>query len=104
MKLNKTWHSNKFTYVSALLMGLSMLLSGGVTGLGDDDKCRVLVMRGGGTKGTYETGALRGIIEGLDPKEYAYDVVSGVSVGAVNAVMLAIYPKGKEADAVSELE
>lgn len=61
-------------------------------------------MRGGGTKGTYEAGALRGIIEALDPLEYSYDVVSGVSVGAVNSVMLAIYPKGKEADAVTELE
>ena len=72
--------------------------------LGNDDKCRVLVMRGGGTKGAYETGALKAIVENLKPIEYQYDVVSGVSIGAVNSVMLAVHPKGKEHDAVVELE
>jgi len=60
----------------------------------DDEKCRALALRGGGTKGAYEVGVLRAMIEMLDPLEYAYDVVEGVSVGGLNAGLLASYEKG----------
>lgn len=72
--------------------------------LAASDKCKVLALRGGGTKGAYESGALRAITNLLPKDEFAYDVVTGVSIGAVNAVMMAIHEKGNETGAVDELE
>lgn len=40
----------------------------------------------------------------MDPIEYQYDVVGGVSVGAINAAFIALYPKGEELAAVLRLE
>lgn len=61
-------------------------------------------MRGGGTKGAYEVGALGAMVEMLDPLEYAYDVVVGVSIGAYNAAALATFPRGQEKAAQAFLE
>jgi len=60
-------------------------------------------MRGGGTKGAYEVGALKAIISELDPIEYQYDVVVGVSIGAINAAIFALHPPGDEKKALKEL-
>lgn len=59
-----------------------------------DDKCRVLALRGGGTKGAYEVGALKAMADMLDPIDIAYDVVEGVSIGGMNAGLFATYPRG----------
>ena len=40
------------------------------------------------------------MIHNLDPVEYSYDVVVGVSVGAINAAVLGIYEKGEEKQAI----
>lgn len=69
-----------------------------------DGKCRALALRGGGSKGAYEVGFLKAMTEKLNPVEYHYDVVVGVSVGAINAALLAIYEPGQEKAAVEELE
>ena len=53
-------------------------------------------MRGGGTKGAYEVGALKVMSEMLDPIDVAYDVVAGVSVGAINAGIFSSYKRGDE--------
>ena len=66
-------------------------------------KCQALAMRGGGTKGAYEVGALKAMIEALPPEDVAYDVVVGVSIGGVNAGLLAMFEIGKEAEAVDYL-
>lgn len=79
---------------------LSML----ATAISPDGKCRVLALRGGGTKGAYEVGALKAITKHLKPIDYHYDVVAGVSIGALNAVMLAIEPPGKEKEGIATLE
>lgn len=68
-----------------------------------DGKCRVLALRGGGSKGAYEAGVLKGLIKNLDPLEYQYDIVVGVSVGALNAAVLAVHELGDEKNAVDEL-
>ena len=62
------------------------------------------MLRGGGVHGSYEVGVFKALIESLDPIEYAYDVISGVSVGAINGAMLAFYPPGEEKNALAELE
>jgi predicted acylesterase/phospholipase RssA len=83
---------------TALVCGL-----GQASELYKDEKCRVLALRGGGNKGAYEVGALKAFITVLDPKEIAYDVVEGVSIGGLNAAGLALYPKGQEKEAVEQL-
>ena len=48
-----------------------------------------LVLSGGGARGAYEVGILQGIVEVLDRGESddsPFDIVSGTSVGAINAV------------------
>jgi NTE family protein len=59
-----------------------------------DGKCRALALRGGGSKGAYEVGVLKGMMKTMNPADYMYDVVVGVSVGAVNAALIGIYPPG----------
>jgi NTE family protein len=56
------------------------------------DVCTALVVSGGGARGAYQTGVLRGLVEqgflgGLSP----IDVFVGSSAGALNAAMLAAY-------------
>lgn len=60
-------------------------------------------MRGGGTKGAYEVGALKAITDFLIPLEYAYDVIVGVSCGGINAGLLATYERGFEKIAIDYL-
>jgi len=57
---------------------------------------RALVLSGGGARGAYQVGVLRKVLkdEGRD-----YDIICGVSVGAINAAGLAQFPKGKGAEA-----
>ena len=59
-------------------------------------KCRALVLEGGGDKGAYQVGGIRGLVENLPPKESMYDVISGVSIGAINAVGFSFFEKGDE--------
>lgn len=53
---------------------------------------RALVLSGGGAKGAFQFGALRYIVEremgGAQPADY-FPIISGVSVGALNGVMMA---------------
>jgi NTE family protein len=62
-----------------------------------------LALRGGGAHGSYEVGALKAFVDNLSPHEYAYDIVSGVSVGSINGALLALHEIGQEKDAVDEL-
>ena len=68
-----------------------------------DEKCRILVLRGGGVHGAYEVGAIKALVESLDPVEHAYDYISEVSVGALNAGVMAKFGKGEEAAGLEEL-
>lgn len=65
-------------------------------------KCRALVLQGGGDKGSYQVGALAEMLE-LIPDEIHYDVVSGVSAGALNAGGFSQFPPGQEAQAIEFL-
>jgi NTE family protein len=73
------------------------------TKIADDGKCRVLAMRGGGTKGAYEAGALKAMAELQDPIDIAYDVLAGVSIGAMNAGYFATFERGDEAEGIQAL-
>lgn len=67
------------------------------------DRCLILGLRGGGVHGAYEVGALQAFTDLLDPADYRYDFVSGVSVGAINGAMVAMAEKGDERSAVQEM-
>ncbi|CEM09654.1 unnamed protein product [Vitrella brassicaformis CCMP3155] len=67
-------------------------------------KCHALILSGGGDKGAYEAGAIKGLVESLDEAERAWKVVSGVSVGALNAMPSLHYKVGDEAEWASFLE
>lgn len=68
-----------------------------------DEICRALALRGGGTKGAYEVGVLLGFLKHLKPEDMAYDVVVGVSIGAINGAIMALYEKGDEKSAIAKL-
>ena len=48
-------------------------------------------------------GAIAGLVNATAAADHAYDAVSGVSGGAINAVMLASYAKGDESSAVTRM-
>ena len=51
-------------------------------------------MSGGGTKGSFEAGALWQMARMLNGTDMEYDVLSGISVGAINSAAFALFPKG----------
>jgi predicted acylesterase/phospholipase RssA len=54
-------------------------------------------MSGGGTKGAYEAGAMWGMYNTIaDKTKLQYDVVTGVSAGSINTMLVAMYGKGEE--------
>jgi NTE family protein len=61
-------------------------------------------MMGGGSRGAYEAGVLKAMAELLDPIDYAYDVVQGVSIGSVNAAMYAVNEWGDEKRTIKWME
>ena len=71
--------------------------------LADDGKCRILALRGGGVHGAFEAGVLQALTERMPANEIKYDYVSGVSVGAMNASIIALFPPGDEKEAVEYL-
>ena len=56
-------------------------------------KCRALCLSGGANKGVYEAGLLYGLAHSDKAEDYFYDVVTGVSAGAINAGAVAVWPK-----------
>jgi predicted acylesterase/phospholipase RssA len=68
-----------------LLPIAATLLILAVKTLSADGKCRVLALRGGGVHGSFEVGVIKAFVEKLDPIDVQYDIVSGVSIGALIA-------------------
>ena len=63
------------------------------------EKCRILSFHGGGIHGSFEAGVLKALMEHMPTEEVKYDIISGVSIGAINAAVFALYPKGEEKEA-----
>ena len=53
------------------------------------DVCRALALSGGGANGAWEAGIFWGLVNYGDPADFAYDVVTGISAGAINTAGLA---------------
>lgn len=61
---------------------------------------RALVLAGGGSKGSYQSGALQYILGEL---EVQYDIFCGVSVGAINSAFLSMFELGNEKYSIKKL-
>ncbi len=48
-------------------------------------------MSGGGSKGAYQVGVITKLVELLEADEVTWDVVSGVSAGALNSGLVSKY-------------
>lgn len=62
---------------------------------------RALVLSGGGSKGSYQVGALLHLLGNLKIK---YDILCGVSVGAINSAYLAMFKHGEEKKSIESLQ
>jgi NTE family protein len=62
---------------------------------------KALVLSGGGVKGAYQVGALKYL---MGECHQEYDIVCGISVGALNAAGISQIEKGKPVEAISWLE
>ena len=62
---------------------------------GKEKRCRLLSLSGGGAKGAYAVGVLKGVLENLEGDEGEYDVLSGVSVGSINALGMSMFDYGE---------
>jgi predicted acylesterase/phospholipase RssA len=58
--------------------------------------CRALSLSGGGSKGAYEVGVLHQMARQLQGEDKVYDVMSGISVGSLNAAAMSLFEKGDE--------
>ena len=61
---------------------------------------RALVLSGGGSKGAFQVGALEHLLGDL---EITYDIITGISVGALNGSFLSMYKAGEEKQAIAGL-
>jgi len=55
-----------------------------------------MALSGGGSKGAYEAGAVWQLAHSLAPEDVTWDVVSGVSAGALNSAGMSIFAVGEE--------
>lgn len=61
-------------------------------------KCHALVLSGGSNNGAWEAGVMWGLLHYGEPTDYAWDVVTGVSAGAINTSGIATWAPGTEVE------
>ena len=59
-------------------------------------KCMALCLAGGGAKGSYEAGVLSILSSSTKNISLEYNIITGVSIGSINAGILTNYPIGQE--------
>jgi len=62
-----------------------------VSAMAGNRKCRALALSGGGDKGSYEAAVYIALVNLLEPEDIAYDVLTGVSAGSLNACGLSAF-------------
>lgn len=85
---------------------LLTLLVGASAAAQPDGKCYAIAFSSGDEDAAYQAGVLKGITTNskLTPDQWAYDSVSGISGGALNAVLLSSFEKGQEASAADRMQ
>ena len=78
----------------------SLVFAGlGVAAVAADDTCTALVLAGGANCGAWQAGVLWGLMHYGDPADFEYDVVTGISAGAINSSAMVSFKKGEEKEA-----
>ncbi len=57
------------------------------------ETCYGLAMNGGGAKGAYQAGVIYGFMHEGNPDDFQWDVVTGISGGAINTGALLVWAK-----------
>lgn len=60
-------------------------------------------MEGGGPRNAYTVGVIKAIVDLLPSVERSYDVISGVSMAAINAFIMGMHRVGDEKTAIKEM-
>ena len=68
-----------------------------------ESKCYALALGSGFESTAYQAGVLKGIFSLLDEEDSDYYSISAVSGGALNAAILASFPKGEELEAAERM-
>ena len=55
------------------------------------ESCLALALNGGGAKGAYQSGVIYGFMHDGNPDDFQWDVVSGISGGAINTGALSVW-------------
>lgn len=63
-------------------------------------QCRILTLSGGGAHGSFQAGVLKR----LDEKGLKWDVITGISVGSLNGILISAYPYQNQTDAINLLK
>jgi len=53
--------------------------------------CNALALSGGGANGAWEAGVIWGLMHSDQAKDFRYDVVAGVSAGAINTSVISMF-------------
>ena len=96
--MNKSFVLLIFSYLAILTKQVKFLSES------EEKQCKILVLEGGGDNGAYQAGALKALLETKESSEVNYDIITGVSLGAFNAAILASYPIGQEKEAAKYIE
>jgi predicted patatin/cPLA2 family phospholipase len=62
--------------------------------------CRILSLSGGGAHGAYQAG----VINRLHDEGHQWDIITGISVGSLNGMMLGMFNQSRQKDAVTLLK
>ena len=61
-----------------------------------DSKCRALALSGGANYGSWEAGVMWGLTHYGNPEDFKWDVITGVSAGAINTCATVVFDVGDE--------
>jgi predicted acylesterase/phospholipase RssA len=64
-----------------------------------EKECKALILSGGANNGAWEAGVIWGLLHNGDPKDYEWDVISGISAGSLNTAALSPWKIGREYEA-----
>ena len=60
------------------------------------ENCKALALSGGGNNGSWEVGVFWGMVNYGDADDFKFDVMTGVSAGAINTGVMAGWEIGRE--------
>lgn len=104
MNFTKKLHlKENFPLALISLMLLLNFITSNTLNSKESNKCFILALEGGGDKGAYQAGVLKGMMNKLEKEKRSYDIVTGISVGSINAGSILTFPKGQETEAADFL-